>query len=60
MAYKEYHTSLDNLNNVVSPRGLNGGFNLIKKQSKLLRIMLVSSQGFTVNLKCQKEIYIHL
>ncbi len=29
--YKEYHTSLDNLNNVVSPRGLNGGFNLIKK-----------------------------
>lgn len=29
--YKEYHTSLDNLNTVVSSQGLNGGFNLIKK-----------------------------
>tara|TARA_B100001057_G_scaffold492477_1_gene584949 strand:- start:1509 stop:2810 length:1302 start_codon:yes stop_codon:yes gene_type:complete len=29
--YKEYHTSLDNLNTVVSSKGLNGGFNLIKK-----------------------------
>lgn len=34
--YKEYHTSLDNLNTVVSPKGLNGGFNLIKKAIEII------------------------
>ena len=29
--YAEYHTSDDNLINVVSPKGLEGGFNVIKK-----------------------------
>ncbi len=29
--YKEYHTSLDNLKNVVTPKGLEGGFVLIKR-----------------------------
>ncbi len=28
--YEEYHTSLDNLENVVTPNGLQGGFNAIK------------------------------
>lgn len=28
--YPEYHSSLDNLNEVVSPDGPNGGFNILK------------------------------
>ena len=28
--YKEYHTSLDNLRNVVTPKGLQGGYDLIR------------------------------
>ena len=35
--YQEYHTSLDDLENVVSAKGLEGGYNLIKRSHRLLR-----------------------
>ncbi len=34
--YPEYHTSLDNLKRVVTPNGLEGGFNVIKKSIELI------------------------
>ena len=34
--YKEYHTSLDDLKNVVTPEGLDGGYNLLKKALEAL------------------------
>lgn len=34
--FKEYHTSLDNLKNVVTPDGLDGGYNLLKKALEAL------------------------
>ena len=34
--YPEYHTSLDNLNNVVNPEGLDGGYWAIRKALELL------------------------
>ena len=34
--YPEYHTSLDNLENVVSAQGLEGGYNLVKKSINAL------------------------
>ena len=34
--YKEYHTSLDDLKNVVTPRGLNGGYWAIRKAIEAL------------------------
>jgi len=34
--YPEYHTSLDNLSDVVSPNGLEGGYNVLKKAIEAL------------------------
>ncbi len=39
--YPEYHTSLDDLENVVSSKGLEGGYNLIKKSLEAIEINVV-------------------
>ena len=35
-SYPEYHTSLDDLENVVSPEGLNGGYLALQKSIELI------------------------
>ena len=35
-SYKEYHTSLDDLVNVVTPQGLEGGYNVLKRAIETL------------------------
>ena len=44
--YPEYHTSLDNLTNVVTPTGLAGGFTAIQQAIKLLE----RNENYTVNV----------
>ena len=49
--YKEYHTSLDNLGNVVTAKGLNQSFRYIKKvienfEKKIIPFSLVTCEPF--------------
>jgi len=45
--YKEYHTSLDNLKNVVSPKGLQGGYDILKKTIEVLENNCVPKTVFS-------------
>ena len=45
-AYKEYHTSLDDLNNVVSSKGLEGGYNVIKNAIEALENNCIPTTDF--------------
>ena len=49
--YPEYHTSLDNLENVVAPSGLDGGYWSLRKAIKLLEHNKVYNQFICVSLK---------
>jgi aminopeptidase-like protein len=40
--YPEYHTSLDDLINVVTPKGLMGGFNLVRKAIEVLEMNVIA------------------
>jgi aminopeptidase-like protein len=44
--YPEYHTSLDNLSDVVTPKGLDGGYWAIRKALELLE----KNQNYTINV----------
>ena len=51
--YKEYHTSLDNLGNVVTAKGLNQSFRYIKKvienfEKKIIPFSLVTCEPFFI------------
>ena len=55
--YLEYHTSLDKLGNVVTPKGFQGSFNIYKKIINLLETKFQSHQ-LIANLCLVKLIYI--
>ena len=48
-SYPEYHTSLDNLKNVVSPNGLNGGYWAIRKAIEAIE----SNKKYKVSVLCE-------
>lgn len=50
--YPEYHTSLDNLENVVTPDGLQGGYNVIKN----ILIALEKNQYPLINTFCEPQL----
>jgi len=49
--YPEYHTSLDNLENVVTPEGLQGGYNVLKLALELLE----NNEFLKVNVLCEPQ-----
>jgi len=49
--YPEYHTSLDNLKDVVTPKGLNGGYWAIRRALELLEKNL----NYKVNVLCEPQ-----
>ena len=54
----EYHTSFDTLGTVVTPRGLAGGFNLVQKVSKYLKIIFHQKQWYCASQTWGNEGYI--
>lgn len=50
--YAEYHTSLDDLVNVVTPEGLEGGFNAIKKAIEIIENLTYPR----VNVYCEPQL----
>ena len=49
--YPEYHTSLDNLKDVVTPKGLEGGYNAIRRALELLE----KNRNYKVNVLCEPQ-----
>ena len=49
--YDEYHTSLDNLENVVTPKGLNGGYWATRKAIEAIE----KNKIFKVNVLCEPQ-----
>jgi len=49
--YPEYHTSLDNLDNVVTPKGLDGGYWALRKALELVE----KNKIYKVNILCEPQ-----
>lgn len=49
--YPEYHTSLDNLENVVSPKGLDGGYWAIRKAIEAIEC----NKNYKATIKCEPQ-----
>ena len=49
--YPEYHTSLDDLKNVVTPRGLNGGYWVIRKAIEAIE----NNKKYKVTVLCEPQ-----
>lgn len=57
-AYSEYHTSLDDLYNVVTPTGLEGGFNLVKRVLECIEMnLLPKTQFFCEPMMSKRNLY---
>jgi aminopeptidase-like protein len=50
--YPEYHTSLDNLEEVVTPKGLNGGYLVLKKTLELIE----KNKIYKTNILCEPQL----
>lgn len=50
--YPEYHTSLDNLDNVVTPKGLNGGYWALRRALELIE----KNRVYKVNILCEPQL----
>ena len=50
--YPEYHTSLDNLDNVVTPKGLDGGYSALRKALEIIE----KNKIYKVNTLCEPQL----
>jgi aminopeptidase-like protein len=50
--YPEYHTSLDNLDNVVTPKGLDGGYWALRKALEIIE----KNKIYKVNILCEPQL----
>jgi aminopeptidase-like protein len=50
--YLEYHTSLDNLHDVVTPKGLDGGYWALRKALELIE----KNKIYKVNILCEPQL----
>ena len=49
--YPEYHTSLDNLENVVTPKGLNGSYWVLRKSIEAIE----ANKKYIINVLCEPQ-----
>ena len=50
--YPEYHTSLDNLDNVVTPKGLDGGYSALRKALEIIE----KNKIYKANILCEPQL----